>query len=461
MHNKALLPLILTVYLFLFVSYSYADYGPSGEGKLLWFYKPEGSDTFDWCQPAIIYDRTTGKRTIIYGEGDEVGGGRLYAVDADTQKAVWGPVDFSGPIGNSPATLSSDGKRVYFGEGSKPGKVYCVDTSNRKIIWTASDMPSDAGAFMASAALSHDDATVYMGSGAWPEDKTLADYRLYAIDAATGKLKWVFKSQSHPEERESESGAENYGSFFCDPAILSDGRIIAATFSGHVYCLKDRGDEAEMVWDFEHIDKNATGWTGKEKYHQEIWGSPAIDSDGTIYIGSNSGKVHAIDSETGKQKWETEPTGGEVFGAPVIGADGNVYAGAESHYLYVWKPPSKITDRPVKPISKYFWRDRWPNGATALANGEVVFGGEQGNRYISVKLVDGELIKVWESDPVGTPDESEAKTEPLIDPVTYTIYVSGGHSGGLFALKGSQPMADSPWPKVQRDILNSGRAPKR
>ncbi|MHC4844401.1 MAG: hypothetical protein ACYTEE_11410, partial [Planctomycetota bacterium] len=73
MHNKALLPLILTVYLFLFVSYSYADYGPSGEGKLLWFYKPEGSDTFDWCQPAIIYDRTTGKRTIIYGEGDEVG----------------------------------------------------------------------------------------------------------------------------------------------------------------------------------------------------------------------------------------------------------------------------------------------------------------------------------------------------------------------------------------------------
>ncbi|MHC4690177.1 MAG: outer membrane protein assembly factor BamB family protein, partial [Planctomycetota bacterium] len=327
---------------------------------------------------------------------------------------------------------------VYFGEGSRPGKVYCVDTSNGQIIWTASGMPSDAGAFMSCGALSHDEKAFYIGSGAWPEDQTLSDNRFYAIDTTAGKLKWIFRSQTHPQENESESGAGNYGSFFCDPAILSDGRIIAATFSGHVYCIKDQGDRAQILWDFEHIERNATGWTGKEKYHQEIWGSPAIDSDGTIYIGSNSGKIHAIDS----------------------GADGNIYAGAESHYLYAWKPPSEPTTEPVRPISSFFWKDRWPNGATALANGEVVFGGEQGNRYISIKLVDGQLVEIWQSDRVGTFDETEAKTEPLIDPVTHTIYVSGGHSGGLFALKGSQPMADSPWPKVQRDILNSGRAPQ-
>ncbi|MHC4256069.1 MAG: outer membrane protein assembly factor BamB family protein [Planctomycetota bacterium] len=171
-------------------------------------------------------------------------------MDADTHKAVWGPVDFPGPIGNSPATLSTDGKRVYFGEGSRPGKVYCVDTSvyfgegsrpgkvycvdtsNGQIIWTASGMPSDAGAFMSCGALSHDEKAFYIGSGAWPEDQTLSDNRFYAIDTTAGKLKWIFRSQTHPQENESESGAGNYGSFFCDPAILSDGRIIAATFSG-------------------------------------------------------------------------------------------------------------------------------------------------------------------------------------------------------------------------------------
>jgi len=434
-----------------------ADYGPDGEGRLLWCYKPAGSDVFDWCQPAIVYNEKTGSRIILYGEGDEVGGGRLYAVDADTHKAVWGPVSFPGPIGNSPATLSADGRRVYFGEGSKPGKVYCVDTSNGKIIWTAKGMPADAGAFMACGVLSPDEKTLYMGSGAWPEDPSLADNRFYAIDTATGRLKWIFTSQTHPGE--GESSASNYGSFFCDPAVLADGRIIAATFSGHVYCLRDHGRWVEQVWDFELIDRNATDWMGQGVFHQEIWGSPAIDSDGTIYIGSNAGKVHAIDSDTGKLKWETQRTGGEIFGAPVIGADGNIYAGAEDHYLYVWRPPAGATDEPVAPLSRLLWPDRWPNGGTALANGEVVFGGERGNRYISVKLLRGKLVKQWESDPVGEPDEKEAKTEPLIDPVTHTIYVSGGHSGGLYALKGTAAMADSPWPKVQRDMRNSGQAP--
>ena len=213
-----------------------------------------------------------------------------------------------------------------------------------------------------------------------------------------------------------------------------------------------------MLWDYELIDFNAAGFPENKMFHQEIWGSPAIDADGTIYIGSNAGKVHALDPNTGKLKWQTQRTGGEIFGAPIIGPDGNIYAGAEDHYLYVWKPPAKSTCIPVEPIDRYFWKDRWPNGATALANGEIIFGGEKGNRYISVKLIDGRLLKQWQSDPVGEPDETEAKTEPLIDPLTHTIYVSGGHSGGLFALKGTQPMADSPWPKVQRNIRNSAQA---
>jgi len=431
------------------------NYGPNGEGRLLWYYKPDGSDVFDWCQPAIIYDKKTGKRVIIFGDGDEVGRGRLYAIDADTQKEVWEPVSFNGSIGNSPATLSADGTRVYFGESSKPGNVYCVDTSDGHIIWTARGMPEDAGAYMSCGALSPDEETFYIGSGAWPEDASLADNRFFAINTINGQLKWIFTSQTHSGEGEGLS--PNYGSFFCDPAILSDGRIVAATFSGHVYCIEDLGKRAEEHWNYELLDYNAAGYPDNRLFHQEIWGSPAIDSDGTIYIGSNAGKVHAIDPSNGKLKWESVRTGGEVFGAPVIGINGYVYIGAEDHYLYVFQPPDDATQTPVAAISRWKWEDRWPNGGTVLANGEVVFGGEQGNTYVSVKLKNGKLVKMWESDQVGDPDEMEAKTEPLIDPLTYTIYVSGGHSGGLYAFKGTQPMAITPWPKVQRDILNSGR----
>ncbi len=270
---------------------THGDYGPNGEGQILWHYKPAGSDVFDWCQSAIVHNEKTGQRIIIFGDGDEIGGGRLYAVDADTHKAVWGPISFDGPVGNSPITLSSDGKRGYFGEGSKPGKLYCVDTSDGHIIWTARGMPSDAGAFMSCGAMAHDGRTFYIGSGAWPEDHSLADNRLYAIDTDTGRLRWIFRAQSHPGE--GESRASNYGSFFCDPAVLANGHIVAATFSGHVYCLRDNGASAEKVWDFELIDFNAAGYPETKQFHQEIWGSPAIDADGTIYIGSNAGKVHA------------------------------------------------------------------------------------------------------------------------------------------------------------------------
>jgi outer membrane protein assembly factor BamB len=431
------------------------SYGPNGEGQLLWHYKPEDSQNVDWCQPAIVYNEKSGQRIIIFGDGDESGRGRLYAIDADTHKDIWGPLSFNGSIGNSASTLSADGRRVYFGEGSKLGKVYCIDTSTGNIIWIASGMPEDAGAFMPCAALHHNGRTLYIGSGAWPEDTGLADNRFYAINTATGDLKWIFESQTHPGE--GESNAENYGSFFCDPAVLSDGRIVAATFSGYVYCLKDKNTHVELDWDFELFDQNAGRPDGRA-YHQEIWGSPAIDSDGTIYIGSNAGKVHAIDPMDGKLKWESQRTGGEIFGTPVIGIHGEIYAGAEDHYLYVYQPPKQPTSTPVAPISRLRWGERWPNAGTVLADGEVVFGGEQGNRYIAIKLVDGKLVKQWESDAVGHAEEREAKTEPLIDPVTYTIYVSGGHSGGLYALKGSQAMANTPWPKVQRDIRNSGRA---
>jgi outer membrane protein assembly factor BamB len=53
--------------------------------------------------------------------------------------------------------------------------------------------------------------------------------------------------------------------------------------------------------------------------------SPAIASDGTIYLGSG-GKVYAINSD-GSPKW-TFDAGGEVQSSPAIGSDGTIYVGA-------------------------------------------------------------------------------------------------------------------------------------
>jgi len=37
-----------------------------------------------------------------------------------------------------------------------------------------------------------------------------------------------------------------------------------------------------------------------------VYSSPAIGSDGTVYVGSTNAKVYALDGKTGAKKWEFE-----------------------------------------------------------------------------------------------------------------------------------------------------------
>ena len=75
-----------------------------------------------------------------------------------------------------------------------------------------------------------------------------------------------------------------------------------------------------------------------------IFSSPAIATDGTIYIGSNDNKLHAINSD-GSSKW-TFTTGDWVDSTPAIGADGTVYFGSWDNQLYAVNPSngSKLWD---------------------------------------------------------------------------------------------------------------------
>jgi outer membrane protein assembly factor BamB len=52
----------------------------------------------------------------------------------------------------------------------------------------------------------------------------------------------------------------------------------------------------------------------------DVSSSPAIDSDGTIYVGSDDGKLYAINPTNGTEKWYFT-TGGEIFSSPVIDTD--------------------------------------------------------------------------------------------------------------------------------------------
>jgi len=68
--------------------------------------------------------------------------------------------------------------------------------------------------------------------------------------------------------------------------------------------------------------------------------SPAIGSDGTVYVGSRDKKLYAINGKSGVKLWEFE-TGNIVMSSPAIGSDGTVYVGSFDKKLYAIKTDSK------------------------------------------------------------------------------------------------------------------------
>jgi outer membrane protein assembly factor BamB len=221
-----------------------------------------------------------------------------------------------------------------------------------------------------------------------------------------GTLNWVFW--------EGE-GSRN------SPAIDSDGTIYGG--SDKLYALRP---DKTMKWIFEPVDKvntslaigidhtiyfgavggrfYAVNQDGTLKWSMQVEGgvgsAPSIDVDGTIYFGSLGNKVYAVNPD-GTLKWTFE-VGDRVYSCPAIGANGVIYFGSYDKKVYAVNADGTL--------KWSFEGDNWFSGLhPTLA--------DNGNLYIVDR--DGKL---------------------------YCIYTE---SGGL---------ADSPWPKFQHDLQNTGRA---
>lgn len=68
----------------------------------------------------------------------------------------------------------------------------------------------------------------------------------------------------------------------------------------------------------------------RETPNKGMFHSPALDEDGTLYIGADT--LYALEGNTGKKKWEFN-TGVGFAGSTVIGANGLLYTG---NYNYVY-----------------------------------------------------------------------------------------------------------------------------
>jgi outer membrane protein assembly factor BamB len=190
---------------------------------------------------------------------------------------------------------------------------------------------------------------------------------------------------------------------------------------------------------------------GKLKWKYETGGnvkpSPAIASDGTVYVGSNDNYLYALNPD-GTLKWRYE-TGGNVQPSPAIASDGTVYVGSNDDYLYAFNPDGTL---------KWQYETMGDvESSTAIgSNGTIYLGTRSAlglHYYLYALNPDGTLK--WEYETEGAVSSSPAIASDG------TIYIGEGDNGyGYFYAISSESygLASSPWPKFRHDNQNTGRA---
>jgi len=245
----------------------------------------------------------------IYFGGDD---GNIYAVDAADGRQLW-KRSTGGPVAASPAV--ADGV-VY--AGSYDGKFYALDALTGAMRWriaTGGERRFEAkglhgmqpknqtiadpfDVYLSSPVVGG--GSVYFGSG---------DGSVYAVDVATGEVKWKFAT----------------GDVVHASPAYADGTVFIGSWDSYFYAI-DAASGKEK-WRFhggeDPVIHNQVGFQS----------SPAV-VNGVVYTGCRDSNLYAIDAVTGKERWRYNNKGSWVIGSPAV-TQGKVIFGTSDSSLYL------------------------------------------------------------------------------------------------------------------------------
>ena len=228
--------------------------------------------------------------------------GNVYALHAGDGSLIW-KFATGGAVNSTPA-VSND--LVYF--ASLDGNVYAVDARSGLEKWRFKSggerrftapgihgiippneiMPDPFDVFLSSPAIYA--STVYVGSG---------DHNVYALDAASGALRWKFAT----------------GNVVHASPAVAGGIVYIGSWDRYMYALDSR--TGAVVWKF------ATGDDRKIYNQVGIAGSAAV-ANGMLYFGCRDSFFYALDAKTGHLRWKHDEHGSWVIASPAV-YGGSVY----------------------------------------------------------------------------------------------------------------------------------------
>jgi len=229
------------------------------------------------------------------------------------------------------------------------------------------------------------------------------------------------------------------------PAIGPDGRIYCCDGSGYTYCLNGDGT---LGWE---IGTDSTVF---------ITSSPAVASDGMVYVGTEDGRLLALKDGSIIWSYEIEVTPKRgISSSPIIGPDGNIYFGCDDGKLY------RINQNTHQPATN------WPilitdslRGLTStplLCADNIIYVADDFSLY-AYDVNNPSGGPRWKSTlvPPGKGGAGRLSVDNQPSPVVDQygiVYISTGN--GIFAIAGRPGgiLASSDWPMFHHDARHTGR----
>jgi|SRR5215467_1447896 len=325
----------------------------------------------------IVSSPVVSQNTVYFGSNDH----RLYAIGLEQGEKKW-EFKSEGRVASSPAVSNG---LVYF--LSYDSNFYALDATTGSLRWkfktdgerrfiakhlhgmepAAEPVPDPFDFYLSSPVVA--DGTVFFGSG---------DSNVYALDAASGALKWKFKT----------------GDVVHASPAFAYGTVFVGSWDTYFYAL-DAATGKEQ-WRFktgeDHEIFNQTG----------LQASPAV-ADGIVYFGCRDSKFYALDAKSGKQLWAFSNKGSWVINSAAI-KEGRVYFATSDTGL--------LRALDAKTGAEIFTLDfnHWPMFSSPAIAGNLIYLGSHQGRLLAIDANAKKLAWYFETEAAKT--NGPALTDP-------------------------------------------------
>lgn len=228
------------------------------------------------------------------------GDGCVVGYDLFTGEQRWKYAMPASPSAFSQSAAATDGERVFLGAWDK--FLYALNAVDGALAWRTACTDKSFAYSPAIGSPTYGEGRVYVPSN---------DNGLWAIDAGSGEVVW---RATTPGDKFGYSGPRLAGDRIC------------------IGCLGDNGEARCLA--------TADGkelWTAK--VGSVIYDSSPAVADGTAYVGSVDGLLHAIRMADGEVVARYRLPQGHFLASPAA-EPGRVYAGSYSDWVYAFAPPS-------------------------------------------------------------------------------------------------------------------------